>query len=239
MIRITLRRLVSSEVATIIVLLGCRVHSSGCSGSDDVRAWSRILLIFLSFLEIFFCSLNLLVCPTPGWAIACSDGILSPTAATLIYEVTHSGESVSNFTYSVDFVMQWSEDVTLNSTLSGFQLSTSYEYVLTYLYPSEGVYVTNFTAVIRADEEIIDFLNIFANSESGAIKIEEESCVYPFSVMPASVAPTIEPGRSTATIPTNDTPGPTSASAGKGAHSSTILSAFTVTLVSSVYLILQ
>lgn len=124
--------------------------------------------------------------------------------------------------------MQWSDDVTLNSTLSGFELGTPFEYILTYLYPSEGVYTTNFTAIIRVDDEIIDFPNnLLAYSEYGAIKIGEESCVYPFSTTPA---PT--PTETT----TNDTLVPTSASPGKGAHSSTFFITFTVIAGSSVYL---
>ena len=169
--------------------------------------------------------------PTLEWGLDCRDGTLSPAGATLFYEVANNNDSAAS-TYSVDFIMQWSEDVTMNSTLTGFQMGIPYEYILTYLYPAEGLYNTNFTAIVRIDKEASDdSSNVFAHSKSGSVQIEEENCVYPVTLMTPSMTPTImsegsDAGTPTATKVTSE---PSVVSAGNGARGDTLFSSLALT----------
>lgn len=131
---------------------------------------------------------------TSDWQLNCENGILEPAMAVFTNRVIYEGASSPDFTYSIDFVMQWSDKVTLNSTINGLELGIAYENILTYLYPSAGVYDTVFTAIIRAEDEVIDdFPDLVETSVAGKVLLEEESCAYSFSTESPSMSPTTAP----------------------------------------------
>jgi len=125
-----------------------------------------------------------------GWELRCRDGVLAPTMAVFTANVYSTVDNTSS-TYDIDFVMQWSDDVTMESTLTDFDFGIPYEHVLTYLYPDPDVYSTVLTATFRTTSG--EFPDGLANTAANYVKIEEEDCVYPYDNNSSSSSTTPAP----------------------------------------------
>jgi len=145
----------------------------------------------------------------------CLDGITAPVVVYFhsLVSVQGNNDTVAEFgTYSIDFEMQWSENVTFPSSVKYMEPNIEYENPIGHMYPGPGIHATVFKATFRT--ETGEYPDGVSYNETALLYLEETDCTYPYT---ATSQPLMTDAPASSPVPVPPVPVPASAPASSAA----------------------